>query len=77
MQKRPATPVILGTVSSADPATQQLLLASVRKSIKLDTGLTGTTDEKKPSTKAGAAAGSESQLPRLEAEMKPDPDVYT
>ena len=46
------------------------------KSIKPDTGLTGTTDDKKPSTKASAAAGSESQLPRLEAEMKLDPDVY-
>ena len=29
MQKWPAAPVILGTVSSADPATQQLLLASL------------------------------------------------
>ena len=74
MQRRPAAPLFLGTVSGADPATQQLLLASVRKSIKSDTG---TTDEKKPSTKASAAAGSESQLPRLEAQMKPDPDVYT
>ena len=63
-------------VSSADPATQQLLLASVGKSIKPDTELTGTTDDKKQSTKASAAAGSESQLPCLEAEMKPDPDVY-
>ena len=46
------------------------------KSIKPDTELTGTTDDKKPATKASAAAGSESQLPRLGAEMKPDPDVY-
>ena len=79
MQRRPTTPVILGTVSGADPATQQLLLASVGKSIKSDIGLTGTTNGKMQSTKASAAAGSKSQLPHLEAEMKPkpDPDVYT
>ena len=46
------------------------------KSIKLDTELTATTDDKKPPTKASAATSSESQLPRLGAEMKPDPDVY-
>ena len=46
------------------------------KSIKPDTELTGTTDDKKLSTNASAATSSESQLPRLEAEMKPDPDVY-
>ena len=46
------------------------------KSIKPDTELTGTTDDKKPSTKASAAAGSESQLPHLGNEMKPDPDVH-
>ena len=77
MQRRPAAPVILGTVSGADPATQQLLLASVGKSIKSGIGLTGTTAGKMQSTKASVTAGSESQLPHLEAEMKPDPDVYT
>ena len=77
MQRRPIAPVILGTVNGADPATQQLLLASVGKSIKSEIGLTGTTDRKAQSTKASAAAGSKLQLPCLEAEMKPEPDVYT
>ena len=76
MQRRPTIPSILGTVSGADPATQQLLLANVGKSIKSDIGLTGTTDGKTQSTKASAAAGSELQLSSLEAEMKPDPAVY-
>ena len=70
LQRRPTIPAILGTVSGADPATQQLLLASVGKSIKSDIGLTGTTDGKIQSTKASAAAGSELQLAHLEAEMK-------
>ena len=77
LQRRPTIPTILETVSGADPATQQLLLASVGKSIKSDIGLTGTTDGKMQSTKASAAAGSELQLLHLEVEMKPDPDVYT
>ena len=77
MQRRPTAPVILGTVSGADPATQQLLLASVGKSIKSEIGLTGTTYRKTQSTKASAATGSELQLSHLEAEMKPDPDVDT
>ena len=36
MQRRPTIPAILGTVSGQDPATQQLLLASVGKTIKVD-----------------------------------------
>ena len=80
MQRRPTIPAILGTVSGEDPATQQLLLASVGKTIKSDIELTGTTDGRNQLTKvskASAAAGSESQLSRLEAEMKLDPDVNT
>ena len=80
MQRRPTIPAVLGTVSGADPATQQLLLASVGKPLKSDIGLTGTTDGKTQLTKASkasAAAGSESQLSCLEVEMNPDPDVYT
>ena len=81
MQRRQLTiPTILGMVSGQDPATQQLLLVSVGKTIKVDPGLTGTTDGKNQVTKvskASAAAGSELQLARLEAEMKPDPDVNT
>ena len=78
MQRRTTISAILGTVSGQDPATQQLLLASVSKTIKVDPGLTGTTDGKTHGTKVSkvsAAAGSESQLVRLEAEMKSDPDV--
>ena len=77
MQRRPTIPAILGTVSGQDPTTQQLLLASVGKTIKTDPGLTGTTDGKAHVTKvskASAAAGSESQLARLEAELKSDLD---
>ena len=80
MQRRLTIPAILGTVSGEDPATQKLLLASVGKTIKSDIGLTGTTDGRNQLTKvskASAAAGSESQLSHLEAEMKPDLDVYT
>ena len=80
MQRRPTIPAILGMVSGKDPATQQLLLVSVNKTIKSDTGLTGTTDGKNQVakvSKASAAAGSESQLSHLEAEMKPDLDVNT
>ena len=61
MQRRPTIPAILGTVSGADSATQQLLLASVGKPIKSDIGLTGTTDGRTQLTKASrvsAAAGS-------------------
>ena len=77
MQRRPTIPAILGTVSGQDPTTQQLLLASVGKTIKTDPGLTGTMYGKAHVTKvskASAAAGSESQLARLEAELKSDPD---
>ena len=80
MQRRPTIPAILGIVSGQDPATQQLLLASVGKTIKLDPGLTGTMDGKTQVTKvskASAATGSESQLACLEAEMKSDLDVNT
>ena len=80
MQRRPTIPAILGMVSGQDPATQQLLLASVSKTIKVDPGLTGTMDGKTHGTKvskASAAAGSESQLVCLEAEMKSDLDVNT
>ena len=47
MERRAIIPLILGTVSGEDPATQQLLLASVGNTIKTDTGLIGTTDRKK------------------------------
>ena len=66
MQRRRLTiPTILGTVSGQDPATQQLLLASVGKTIKVDPGLTGTMDGKNQVTKvskASAVAGSELHL---------------
>ena len=80
MQRRPTIPAILGMVIGQDPATQQLLFASVGKTIKVDPELTGTTDGKTHVTKvskASAAAGSESQLAHLEAEMKSDLDVNT
>ena len=63
-------PVVLGTLSSDDPETQQKLLIQARLHTKLTPGVTGTTittrtdygkDKKKPS----AAAGSAAQLPEL------------
>ena len=82
LNERPPPLNILGTVSGSDPETQQLLLASVSKQIKLEfTGTTSASMDTASTTsninlstfrKASAAAGSEAQLKRLESKMKSD-----
>ena len=72
LNERPPPLNILGTVSGSDPETQQLLLASVSKQIKLEfTGTTSASIDTASATaninsstfrKASAAAGSEAQL---------------
>ena len=68
---------ILGIVSSDDPATQRELLHHVGVTIKTKSAFTGTTPSAKMAKhpKASAAAGSKTQLERVEAEMKVEPST--
>ena len=85
LNERPPPLNIIGTVSGCDPETQQLLLASVHKQIKPEfTGTTSASIDTSSTTsnihlstfkKASAAAGSESQLKRLESKMKSDLEI--
>ena len=76
LEKKPLptldTLLILGTVSSDDPATQKELLHCVGVTIKAESAFTGTTPMPSMSKypKASAAAGSKARLERVEAEMK-------
>ena len=76
LEKRPPQTLdmllILGTVSSDDPATQRKLLHQIGVTIKTKSGFTGTTSAAKTvkHPKASAAAGSKAQLERVESEMK-------
>ena len=66
---------ILGTVLSHDPATKQELLHSVGMKIKPESAFTGTIPKLARLPKTSAAAGSATQLERVETEMKVEPST--